>query len=134
MCTSRSSPRSSPSALSRSFLVVSVRTGRDDERSPELAAAEAAPDAPRHEPPGLDFFPWLRLAVPQFVARGRDLDVRILLGVPTKSRVFHVVIPCPGALRDRLHFHFPSLRRRHPGPVGVTGEEPAGRRAVRDEQ
>src|SRR5262249_40919907 len=40
---------------------LAVRTGRDDEGSAQRPAPAAAPDAPRHVPPGFDLFPGLDL-------------------------------------------------------------------------
>src|SRR5207248_4763223 len=61
--------RSIPGPAASGGLFVAVRTGRDDERSPELAAAEAPADAPRHEPPRLDLLPRRHVAAGRLLRR-----------------------------------------------------------------
>src|SRR5438477_9459767 len=71
---------------SRKRLLFSVRTGRDDERSPQLAAAVAAPNPPGHEPSRLDLGPGPRVV-------GRRFERRTLLGVAVLIRRFHELAP-----------------------------------------
>src|SRR5262245_58362423 len=93
---------------------LSVRTGRNAERSAERPALAATANAPRHEPPGFDLFPRRRLDGFQLMFEVRSLRVQctswlfrfhhfsptistghVVIGATSTSQPFDVGIPVP---------------------------------------